>query len=200
MQGGRAVQTCYSVGVNAPVIPAQMRRRFTTAEVLRMAETGLLKPQERVELIEGELTLMSPKHNKHEWLKARLVRWLSRRLRDELILAVESTLYLDERSFVEPDLMVYRANLMPEDVRGPDVLLAIEVSDSSLAFDLNVKAPLYARHGVPLYWAIDAETLETTLHAAPGETGYGDVRTLAKDAALTLPFAPEAMLSLGALT
>jgi Uma2 family endonuclease len=186
--------------MNAPVIPAPMRRRFTTADVLRMAETGLLKPQERVELIDGELTLMSPKHNKHEWLKARLVRWLSRRLPDELILAVESTLYLDERSFVEPNLMIYCADLMPEDVRGPDVRLAIEIADSSLAFDLNVKAPLYARHGVAHYWAIDAETLQTTLHAAPGGDGYGDVRTLAKDAALALPFALEATLSLGALT
>lgn len=184
--------------MNAPLIPAEMRRRFTTADVERMVETGLIRPQERVELIEGELALMSPKHNRHEWVKVRLNEWLVRRLPSDLILAPETTLYLSERTFVEPDLLIYPRHILPEDVRGPDVTLLIEIGDSSLDFDLNAKAALYARHGIAHYWAVDAETLAAHVHEAPGEDGYAAVRVADKDEALAAPFVSEA-LSLGAL-
>src|SRR5215813_13459340 len=97
--------------MNAPFVPDNRRWRFTTADVIRMVETGLLGRDQRVELIEGELAMMSPKHNRHEWLKARLNVWLARRLPPGLVLAVESTLYLAAQTFVEPDIMTY-----PEDI------------------------------------------------------------------------------------
>jgi len=185
--------------MNAPLIPAEMRRRFTTADVERMVETGLIRPQERVELIEGELALMSPKHNRHEWVKVRLAEALTPFMKPNgLILAVETTLYLSERTFVEPDLLIYPRHILPEDVRGPDVTLLIEIGDSSLDFDLNAKAALYARHGIAHYWAVDAETLAAHVHEAPGEDGYAAVRVADKDEALAAPFVREA-LTLGAL-
>jgi Uma2 family endonuclease len=164
--------------MNAPIFPARMARKFTTADVFKMVESGVLTPDERVELIEGELALMSPKHNKHEWLKNRLVEWLAARKPRDLILAVESTLFLDEGTFVEPDIMLYPRHILPEDVRGPDVKLLIEIADASLAFDLGRKAALYAQHGVAPYWVIDAETKTTHMHDA------GGVRVIAADAAL----------------
>ncbi len=195
-------------------IPPEMRRRLTTSDVQRMFEIGLIDPHERVELIEGELISrgksfqaaedgelapMSPKHNKHEWLKIRLNRWLTRRLSDDLVLAVESTLYLDERTLVEPDMMIYPANILPEDVRGHDLKLAIEIGDTSLSFDLKTKAALYARYGISHYWAIDAETLETHRHSLPSDDGYQSIRTAARDEPLDLPFAPDLELQLGEL-
>ncbi|MDX2238002.1 MAG: Uma2 family endonuclease [Hyphomonadaceae bacterium] len=164
--------------MNAPIFPARMARKFTTVDVFKMVESGVLAPDERVELIEGELALMSPKHNKHEWLKNRLVRWLNRKVPDSLIVAVESTLYLTDDTFVEPDIMIYPDHILPEDVRGPDVKPLIEIADSSLAFDLGRKAALYAQHGVSPYWVIDAETKTTHVHDA------GGVRVIAADAAL----------------
>jgi Uma2 family endonuclease len=188
------------MSMNAPFIPSGMRRRFTTEDVLRMVETGVLHPDERVELIEGELTLMSPKHNRHEWLKNRTVRWLVPRLPSDLILAVESTLYLSKPSFSEPDLLVYPDRLNSEDVRGPDVDLLIEIGDSSLGYDLNTKAPLYADHGVRHYWVMDAQTLTTHVHQGPtAQGGYSDVCQVKQDEGLQFPFAPALSLCLADL-
>jgi Uma2 family endonuclease len=186
--------------MNAPIIPPLERRRFTTEDVFRMVAAGVIKPDERVELIEGELRGMSPKHNKHEWLKARLAEWLTPHMRPRgPILAQESTLYLDARTFVEPDFIIYRRDIMPEDVRGGDVELAIEIGDTSLKFDLKTKALLYARYGIRHYWAIDAETLTTHVHSAPSAKGYPKPVQRAKDEALTFPFAAELTLKLAEL-
>ena len=79
---------------------------------------------------------------------------------------------------------------MPRDLRGPDLLLVIEVSDSSLAYDLRVKAPLYARHGVPDYWVVDAVRETIRVHRAPADGAHTDVEEYeAHDsvAALLLP-------------
>lgn len=164
--------------MNAPIAPARMARKFTTQDVFKMVEGGVLRPDERVELIEGELALMSPKHNKHEWLKVRLNMWLAKRLPPGLVIAVESTLYLAENTFVEPDIMIYPEHILPEDVRGPDVQLLIEIADSSLAFDLGPKAALYAKHGVDPYWVINAETKDTHVFAGAA------ARVIAPDAML----------------
>jgi Uma2 family endonuclease len=128
-----------------------------------------------------------------------LTRWFSRRLPDEFILAVESTLYLNERTFVEPDITIYPSHILPEDVRGPDLRLAIEIGDTSLSFDLKAKAPLYSRYRIAHYWAIDAESLTTYAHSAPTPDGYRTLELRTKDEQLIGPFAPQLVLSLAEL-
>ena len=83
-------------------------------------------------------------------------------------MGVETTLYLSPNTFVEPDLVVYPRGLRLEDVKGTDILLAIEVAATSLAYDRGLKAQLYARHGVNELWVVDAARRTTFVHQRTG--------------------------------
>ncbi|MGY6708581.1 MAG: Uma2 family endonuclease [Rhizobiaceae bacterium] len=147
------------------------RRSFTVAEIRRMVEAGIIAEDENFELIEGELVPMSPKGNQHEVIKAALNEHLAVHKPASLRLGVETSLYLDERTFVEPDLCLYPKRILPEDVKGTDVVLAIEVAGSSMSYDRGLKARIYARHGVRELWVVDAATRETWVHRQPGADG-----------------------------
>jgi Uma2 family endonuclease len=151
------------------------RRAFTVAEVWRMVESGVLKPDERFELIEGELVPMSPKGPVHELVKSALAIALAKALPPDLWMGFETTVELSDATFVEPDLVVYRKGLALRDVRGSDVLLAIEVADASLDYDLGTKARLYALHGVSELWVVNARERTTAVHRRPGAEGWGEV-------------------------
>jgi Uma2 family endonuclease len=151
------------------------RRAFTVAEVWRMVESGVLKPDERFELIEGELVPMSPKGPVHELVKSALAIALAKALPPDLWMGFETTVELSDATFVEPDLVVYRKGLALRDVRGSDVLLAIEVADTSLDYDLGTKARLYALHGVSELWVVHARERTTAVHRRPGAEGWGAV-------------------------
>lgn len=150
------------------------RRSFTVAEIRRMVEAGIMAEDENVELVEGELVAMASRGNQHEVLKAALNRVFARAAPDTLRLAIETSLYLDDRTFLEPDLCLYPKHLLPEDVRGPDVLLAIEVAGSSLGYDRGLKACIYARHRLHELWVIDAATRTTWIHRDPDGKGAWD--------------------------
>ena len=110
------------------------RRAFTVEDVRAMVRAGVMEEDESVELWEGELVPdMSSKNNRHELWKRHLNRWLVRGLPDEIAIAVEPSLYLSDITFLEPDILIHAESLLPEDVRGGDVLLVIEVSDTTLA-------------------------------------------------------------------
>ncbi len=185
--------------MTALAIPDEHRRLLTTDEVTAMYRSGVLAPDEKVELIEGQLIHMAAKHRKHEFIKQRLARWLHRHLPLRYLAAVEPSLFLSESSFVDPDIVIVPEHMDSDTVRGPDALLVIEVADSSLKFDLEVKAPLYARHGVRHLWVIDAEIKLTHIHAAPSPDGYGQLRQAHADEAMALPFMPELSISLAEL-
>ncbi|MGD9913243.1 MAG: Uma2 family endonuclease [Rhizobiaceae bacterium] len=166
------------------------RRAFTVAEIRRMVEAGIIAEDENFELIEGELVPMSPKGNQHEVIKAALLSIIARNAPQTLRLAVETSLYLNERTFVEPDLCLYPKRILPEDVKGTDVLLAIEIGASSLAYDQGLKARLYARHGVQELWVVDAEKRITWVHKLPdADANWGSVEKVASDVA----FSPAAL-------
>lgn len=147
------------------------RRAFTVADIFRMIDAGIIGEDENFELIEGEIVPISPKRNEHEFIKSFLNMAVVRALPDDLWLGVESSIYLSDETFVEPDLCVYRRGLRLEDVRGADLLLVIEVAVSSLGYDKRLKAALYARHGVQEYWVIDAERRVTWVHRGPCSDG-----------------------------
>ncbi len=163
---------------------------FSTADVFAMLDAGVLSHDEKIELIEGRIYRMSPKKNDHEWAKARLARWLIRNVPDRFIVGVEQTIYFNETTFLEPEFVIHRADLKPEDVRGSDIVLVVEVSASSLSFDLKRKAPLYARFGVRDLWVVDAKALETHVHATPLSSDYSVLETVGGDTSLPLPFDP----------
>lgn len=147
------------------------RRAFNVREVKRMILAGVLKEEEKFELIEGEIVPMSPKGNQHEVIKSALTRIIARQASDDLRLGIESSIYLSMTSFVEPDLCLYEKQLLPEDVRGPNLLLVIEIAGSSLGYDKGLKSRLYASHGVKELWVIDASTRTAWVHRQPNFDG-----------------------------
>lgn len=168
------------------------RRSFTVAEIEAMQNAGIIDPTENFELIEGDIVPMQAKNNSHERIKEALVRAFARMLPDDIRLGIETSIRLTPDTLVEPDICLYPARLALEDVRGPDLLVAIEVGDTSLAYDRGLKRKLYARHRVPLYWSIDATKRTTLVLTQPREDGDWEVAAeLGPEATLALPALPE---------
>jgi Uma2 family endonuclease len=158
--------------IKAGAIPA----RLTVDEVFDLTAAGVLREGEKFELIDGEIVPMAAaKADWHEIMKSRLTRALARGLPDSLRLFVEPSITFAPDLLLEPDLAVWPTGERPRDVRGPDLALLIEVADSSISYDLRVKAPRYARHGVRDYWVVDAVRQTIRVHRLPGEAGYADV-------------------------
>lgn len=167
------------------------RRAWTVAEIEEMVKAGIIAEDERFELIGGEIVPMSPKGASHEWIKIKLNRYFQRVAPHRLEIAQETTLYLDERSFVEPDFCVVATHPGPRRLNGPDILLAIEIADSSLIYDLGRKIGIYAAYGLPEVWVINAKTLVTHVHRRLGAEGYAYKSDEAPTNTLTPVLAPE---------
>ena len=168
------------------------RRRFTVAEVEAMVAAGVMEEDERVELIGGELVPMSPNGNRHEVMKAALLRRWYRAVPDDLDLVPETTFRLSEDTYLEPDVVIFpRATGIPG-LKAENVLLVVEIADSSLRYDIGRKAALYASFGVRELWVIDAVRLTTRVFREPAADGYRDTRDFGTADRLTLLAAPEA--------
>ena len=142
-----------------------------------MVETGILGHQDRVELIDGEIIDMSPIGVLHAAIVDVLVRHFGRRAGESVFVRCQNPLRLDNISEPEPDIAILRPRAdfyMTAHPGAADVLLVIEVADTSLAYDLGTKVPLYARHGIPEVWVIDAATRQTRVFRRPvGSGGTG---------------------------
>ncbi len=151
------------------------RRAFTVKDVIRMVEMGVLGREERFELIGGEIVPMSPKGIRHERLKSWLCTWLIENRPKDIAVTQETTFYLSDDTFIEPDFVLYPAASGLENLSPETLLLAIEIADSSLDYDLGRKAELYAEFGIAELWVINAETLQTTIHCRPADGAFADI-------------------------
>jgi Uma2 family endonuclease len=176
------------------------RRRFTVAEVEAMVAAGVMEEDERVELIGGELVPMSPKGNHHEVLKtALLARWYRARP-DDVLLTPETTLRLSEDTYLEPDVVIYPRTTGIRALSAGNVLLVVEIADSSLRYDIGRKAALYASFGIRELWVIDAVRLMVRVFREPATDGYRNASDFGPADRLTPLIAPEAFaLRLGEL-
>jgi Uma2 family endonuclease len=156
------------------------RLRWTLAEFDRLTELGIFTEDDRIELIGGELVPMSPKGNRHENVKALLTDWMYRRLPSGLMLTVELGWRPDDNTYLEPDILIFNSAPNPGRVPPSEVLLAIEIAVSSLAYDTGRKSQVYAGLGVPEYWVIDATTLTTRIHREPSAEGYRRIEQAAR--------------------
>jgi Uma2 family endonuclease len=176
------------------------RRRFTVAEVEAMVAAGVMEEDERVELIGGELVPMSPKGNHHEVLKAALLRRWYRSAPDEVSLVPETTFRLSEDTYLEPDVVIYPRSSGIRGLSADNVLLVVEIADSSLRYDIGRKAALYASFGIRELWVIDAVRLTTRVFREPTADAYRDAHDFGPADRLVPLIAPEAFaLKLGEL-
>jgi Uma2 family endonuclease len=161
--------------MNIPVTQAAeglSRRAFTVADVERMVEVGVIAPDERLEIIGGEIVPMSPKGNRHEAIKVAIALLWGRRCPDGFAFAQETGLRLDDFTYLEPDFIVFSRTVELASLTGPDILLAVEVADSSLGYDLGRKAKIYADYGVQELWVINAARRVVHTHLGAGRGGY----------------------------
>jgi Uma2 family endonuclease len=175
------------------------RRRWTVAEIEAMVESGVIDEDERFELIDGDVVPMSPKGSRHESYKASLLHFWMKRSTDRYRIIQETTFRLDASSFLEPDFVFYHAKVKVPQLAPSNTLLAVEIADSSLAYDMGRKAKFYARFGVPALWVIDVKTLETHVFEEPTAEGYAAQRVIASTETLAPAFAPELALKLAEL-
>ncbi|MBV8106876.1 MAG: Uma2 family endonuclease [Hyphomicrobiales bacterium] len=167
------------------------RRRFTVAEVEAMVAAGVMEEDERVELIGGELVPMSPKGNAHELVKTALAKRWYRLPQGGVDLAVATTFRLSEDTYLEPDVVIFpRASGIPG-LAADNVLLVVEIADSSLQYDMGRKASLYASFGVRELWVIDAMWLTARVHRDPAPDGYRETLDFGPVELLAPRFAPD---------
>lgn len=173
-------------GGRAEALPA--RRRFTVEEYYRMAEAGILGPDERVELLNGEIYTMAAIGNRHARCVDFAGEWFIIRLAGRAIVRIQGPVRLSSGAEPEPDLALLRprADRYGAARPGPDdILLLIEVADTSLAHDRDLKLPLYAAAGIREVWLVDLTSNQVLVHRDPSPTGYRSVSTVGRDGALT---------------
>ena len=175
-----------------------LRRRFTANEYQRMGQVGILGEDDRLELLEGEIVEMAPIGSRHQAAVDRLTRLFSNRVADEAMVRVQGPVRLGEDSEPQPDLILLRrrpdfyASAHP----GPeDVLLLVEMSDTSPEYDREVKVPLYARHGIVEVWLVGLEAGIVDVYRGPTTQGYQEVSQLQQGQRLSLETLPQLELA-----
>jgi len=149
-------------------------RRFTSDEVQAMLQAGILHEDDPIELIDGQLVVMSPINDPHIVCINRLNAIFSKRLVtheiDGVVVSVQNPVRIDEHNEPEPDVVLSTA--LDGAPRPENVLLLVEVSDTTLAYDRDVKRSLYARAGIPEVWILDLEARQIELHREPDDDVY----------------------------
>lgn len=155
------------------------RYRFTRADYHRMAETGILARDARVELIDGEIIEMSPIGNPHMAAVDRTNRLFDRGVGDDAIVRIQGSIALGNNGEPEPDvaLLRYRDDFYAtSSATEADVLLLVEVADSSEEYDQRTKAPLYARYRIPELWIANLNRDQIVVYRDPTPAGYATVQ------------------------
>ena len=163
----------------SPTISAPARRRFTVAEYYAMADAGILSEDDRVELLDGDLVVKPPIGNWHGGSVKLFANTFPPVLQGRAIVAVQDPVTLDEHSEPQPDVMLLqcRDDFYRNGHPGPgDVLLLIEVADSSVEFDRTVKLAAYARAGIPEVWIAARPERRIEVYTDPDAGSYATVR------------------------
>lgn len=151
--------------------------RWTVYEYHQMATAGLLDETDRVELIDGEMIDMAPIGSKHAFLVDRFAELLGGGPRAVYMVRVQNPVLLGERNEPQPDIALVRRDNYTDRHPGPDdILLIVEVSDTTLEYDRDVKFPLYARQNIPEVWLLDVNANELTIYREPIDGQYRLIR------------------------
>jgi Uma2 family endonuclease len=147
------------------------RHELTIGDYYKMVEVGILREDSRVELIEGELIEMAPIGVGHIWVLNNLTAILVPQLVGKAILSPQNPVLIPNKNVPQPDIALLRLDCVGKLPSAADVLLVIEVSDTTLTYDRDTKFPIYARHGIPEAWLFDVQSQSLTIHLDPGPQG-----------------------------
>ena len=168
------------------------RRAFTVSAFDRMAEFGIVGPDERLELIGGEVVPMASKGSRHEAIKAAITYRWGRACPDGWMFVPETGLRLDGYTYLEPDFVVFERSIRLAAIKGPNIQLVVEVADTSLDYDLRRKPLVYAQSGVHELWVIDAARRIVHRHLDPSAIGFATVSQVTSGEHLQPACAPDA--------
>ncbi|HEY9847282.1 MAG TPA: Uma2 family endonuclease, partial [Candidatus Caenarcaniphilales bacterium] len=161
---------------------------FTVNEYHQMAQTGILSESDRVELLEGELVEMSPIGSRHAACVKRFNRLFSQRLSQRALVSIQDPIQLSERSEPQPDLVLLkpRADFYAQAHPQPkDILLIVEVADTSVDYDRQVKIPLYAQAGIIETWLLDLIKEFVEVYRQPVAGEYREIQQLQRQQLLS---------------
>jgi Uma2 family endonuclease len=189
----------YPAGVMSKLIS---RHRFTVHDYERMEDAGILRAEDRVELIYGEIVKMSPIGEPHNAAIDRANRTFVLALREMAIVRVQGSVRLDLHSAPHPDVVI----LKPRDdfyvkggAKASDVLLIVEMADTSLKYDRKVKTRLNAEMGIPEYWVADLNGECIWVYSSPEAKGYKLVQQFRRGQILTPQLLPECSIPVDSL-
>ena len=155
------------------------RRRFAVSEYHQMAQAGILGEDDRVELIDGEVTQMTPIGRRHAACVDRLNKLFGKAFGDDAQVRVQNPVVLSEYTEPQPDLAILRPRADFYAAGHPTqehIFLLVEVAETSADLDRRVKVPLYARSGIQELWLVDLEGETVTISRDPTPSGYGTAR------------------------
>ena len=178
------------------------RRKVTIGEYHKMGKAGILSRDDRVELIDGEIVQMPPIGVPHASHVGRISHVLSLALGSLALVWVQNPVRLGDRSEPVPDIMLLRPRDDFYAERHPiatDVLLVIEVSDSTLAYDQRTKLPLYALHQIPEAWIVDLNHKLVHVNREPTANGYGYSEPFARGRSITISAFPDSTFAVESL-
>ena len=184
------------------VLEYPQRHAVSAQEYLRMGEGGVFAPEARLELIEGEIVEMAPIGSPHAGMVNTLIWLFSRAAGDQAVVAAQNPLIVGERSVPQPDMVLLRPRADRYSRSHPtaaDVLLLVEVADTTLPFDLGTKIPLYARYGIAEAWVIDVQERVVRVFRDPSASGYRTSFTVSGGESLTVLALPAAVVPVTAL-
>ena len=172
---------------------------ISAEEYLRMGEGQVFAPEARLELIEGEIVEMAPIDPPHAGRVKKLNRLFAQRAGDQAVVSVQDPIVISDRSVPQPDLALLKPRADYYTDSHPtvsDVYLLVEVADTTLAFDLGTKVPLYARCGIAEVWVVDVNERVIHVFREPGSTGYGTTLTVKAGQSVACLAVPAAFIEL----
>jgi Uma2 family endonuclease len=184
--------------IPAPVFPP--RKRWTREQLAPLQAAGLFEI-EKLELVDGELISKMGKNRPHANASRRVLAYLQQVFGKQFVdpeVPIDVSPADNPRNEPEPDLVVLSRDadtIVSGNIQPQDISLIVEIADSSLKFDLNVKAPLYARAGIPEYWVLDINNRRLICHRDPQAGRYANVAEYSEHETIAPLTAPEAFFT-----
>ena len=174
-------------------------RLLTSADYYQMMESGIIREGERVELILGQIFTMAAKGTRHTVATTRLITELPMLIQRRAIVRCQEPITLPNNSEPEPDIAIVRLrsdDYINSHPSAADIILVIEVADSTIKFDQDTKAPLYAAAGISEYWIVNLIDNRLEIYRQPEGSIYASIEIITPPRSINLPHFPEIVVQI----